>query len=235
MCGWRQQERLLSRRGIKQTLAEVRETPGSEDLDEHGAVLPLPALASLVQSPRIAVNQLITHCLCPAGLWATQAQGGQSDHKCRNESGTAAAAVAEGQNAKSTMRQTWGNIDLQNFQENSPEISTRVWPYVVLQVLLVFLERRMTTLASQKAAHEPLTNTSWTTADWLYGTFLVGFLDIQELSVVSGSQDLNQGVLICTYTLRNTEGPRGQSPMVHTHPLKLKDIYSPGYHNYVNH
>lgn len=67
-CGWRQQERLLSRRGVKQTLAEVRETPGSEDLDEHGAVLALPALACLVQRPRITVNQLFTHYLCPAGL-----------------------------------------------------------------------------------------------------------------------------------------------------------------------
>lgn len=53
---------------MEQTLAEVRETPGGEDLDERGAVLPLPALACLVQSPRIAVDQLITHCLCPAGL-----------------------------------------------------------------------------------------------------------------------------------------------------------------------
>lgn len=41
--------------------------------------------------------------------------------------------------------------------------------------------------------------------DYLYRTFLVGFLDIQDFSVVSGSQDLDQSVLICTYTLRKTE------------------------------
>lgn len=63
--------------GIKQTLTEMRETPGSEDLDEHGAVFALPTLPSLVQSPRITVNQLITHSLCPAGLSATQTQAVQ--------------------------------------------------------------------------------------------------------------------------------------------------------------
>lgn len=47
--------------------------------------------------------------------------------------------------------------------------------------------------------------------DYLYGTFLVGFLDIQNLSVISGSQDLDQCVLICTYTLGKTELSRRES------------------------
>lgn len=51
-----------------QTLAEMRETPSSEDLDEHGAVFALPTLPSLIQSPCITINQLITHSLSPARL-----------------------------------------------------------------------------------------------------------------------------------------------------------------------
>lgn len=238
-----------SRRGIKQTLTEMWETPGSEDLDEHGAVFALPTLPGLVQSPRITVNQLITHSLRPAGLSVTQTQAAQyrTQKKPNTFTGARQTIISTERvwviNGSKLNKWVWNssqnlsrcclrgstsnihhetnccNINLQNFQENSPEVSTGVCPDIILQVLLVFLERKWQKSASktQKLPHD--LNTLQTLAeqqDCLYRTFLVGFLDVQELSVVSGSQDLNQGVLIGSYTLRNTEW--GQSLTVQTIP-----------------
>lgn len=54
------------------TLTEMRGAPGGEDLNEGGAVFALPPLPGLVQSPGVAVNQLLTDSLSPAGLWWRQ-------------------------------------------------------------------------------------------------------------------------------------------------------------------
>lgn len=50
------------------TLTEMRGTPGGEDLNEGGAVFAHPPLPGLIQSPGVAVNQLLTDSLSPAGL-----------------------------------------------------------------------------------------------------------------------------------------------------------------------
>lgn len=50
------------------TFPEMRSAPGAEDLNEDRAVFALPALAGLVQSPGIAVNQLLANSFSPAGL-----------------------------------------------------------------------------------------------------------------------------------------------------------------------
>lgn len=51
------------------TLAEVRGASAAQDLNEGRAVFALPALAGLVQSPGVAVNQLLTDSISPASLW----------------------------------------------------------------------------------------------------------------------------------------------------------------------
>lgn len=46
----------------------MRGTPAGQDVDEDSAVCALPPLPGLVQSPGIAVNQLLTNSFSPAGL-----------------------------------------------------------------------------------------------------------------------------------------------------------------------
>lgn len=50
------------------TFAKVGATSRGQNFDEDGAVLPLPPLPSLVQSPGIAVNELLRYPFSPAGL-----------------------------------------------------------------------------------------------------------------------------------------------------------------------
>lgn len=50
------------------TFTKMRGTPGGEDVNEDGAVFALPPLSCFVQSPGIAVNQLLTHSFSPVGL-----------------------------------------------------------------------------------------------------------------------------------------------------------------------
>lgn len=50
------------------TLAEMRGASAAQDLNEGGAVFALPPLAGLVQSPGIAVNQLLTDSVSSASL-----------------------------------------------------------------------------------------------------------------------------------------------------------------------
>lgn len=76
---------MLSKTGITQTLAEMRETPGSEDLDEHGAVFAFPTLPSLIEGPCIAINQLVTHYLSSARLWGTQQDYFSTEYKKQNK------------------------------------------------------------------------------------------------------------------------------------------------------
>lgn len=52
----------------------MKGTPGGEDVDEGGAVFALPPLSGLVQSPGIAVNQLLTNSFSPTGLWQRQTE-----------------------------------------------------------------------------------------------------------------------------------------------------------------
>lgn len=53
------------------TFAKVGATSCGQDFDEDGAVLALPPLSSLVQSPGITVNELLTDPFSPASLcWA---------------------------------------------------------------------------------------------------------------------------------------------------------------------
>lgn len=50
------------------TLTKMRGTPGGQDLNEGGAVFAPPPLPGLIQSPGIAVNQLLIDSVSPAGL-----------------------------------------------------------------------------------------------------------------------------------------------------------------------
>lgn len=59
---------VLIRRGNQLTFTEMRGTPAGEDLNEGRAVFALPPLPGLVQSPGIAVNQLLDNSFSPAGL-----------------------------------------------------------------------------------------------------------------------------------------------------------------------
>lgn len=59
---------LLNEAVCQLTLAEMGAASGGEDFNKGGAVFALPPLASLVQSPGIAVDQLLRNPFSPAGL-----------------------------------------------------------------------------------------------------------------------------------------------------------------------
>lgn len=56
------------RRAMQLTLTEMRGASAGEYLNEGRAVFALPPLPGLVQSPGIAVNQLLTDSIGPARL-----------------------------------------------------------------------------------------------------------------------------------------------------------------------
>lgn len=56
------------RRALQLTLTEMRGASAGEYLNEGGAVFALPPLPGLIQSPGIAVNQLLTDSISPASL-----------------------------------------------------------------------------------------------------------------------------------------------------------------------
>lgn len=61
----------------KVTFAEMWGTPAGQDFNESGAVFALPPLPSFVQSPGIAVNQLLIDSFSSARLLHAMTQQGQ--------------------------------------------------------------------------------------------------------------------------------------------------------------